>query len=243
MDEQRLRDILGQTLEVPDMVNKKLEETYARLEGRQPPAKHRTPRPLRTALIAAALAAVGLLCIAAGLPYQVYNFFSGGTMTVMPAGNGMIGGGSMTVAGIDDSPLILEDGRLWFVNGKERTDITDLIDEDTPYIYEHTDPTTQNKGYVIMGGTVDNFGWAEYASLGGNSGMTGINFAQHYVILDGERFSSSELTDEQLARIQELTATPPEDRMDQPCPLDYEDIYAPWLITAMEQLGIESRRY
>lgn len=240
MDEQRLHEILGQDVEVPDIVNKKLEETYAQLEGKRP-AKGRRPS-VKVLLIAAALVVGGALCMAAGLPYQVYHFFNGGSFMVY-SGNagakGMIGGGSMDVASPNNAPLVLEDGRLWFVNGEERTDVTDLIDESTPYIYEHTDPATGNKGYVILGGTVDDFGWAEYVGMDGGSGMTGINFATNYVILDGERFLFSELTDGQREQISALTGTPPEDRMEQPSPLEYETVYAPWLVSAMEQLGIE----
>lgn len=46
MDEQRLQEILGQKLEVPDMVNKKLNETYTRLENETRPAKRRGLCPL-----------------------------------------------------------------------------------------------------------------------------------------------------------------------------------------------------
>ena len=60
MDEGKLREILGQNLEVPDMVNKKLEETYALAESGQRPAGRRRLRPLRTVLIA--VAAIALLC-------------------------------------------------------------------------------------------------------------------------------------------------------------------------------------
>lgn len=241
MDEQKLHDILGQDVEVPDMINRALEETYSRLTQRQRPAKKRRPSA-KVMLIAAALVVGGALCMAAGVPTRVYNFLNGGSFTIYPesiGAIGAIGGGSMDIAGPNNAPLILEDGRLWFVNGEERTDVTDLIDENTPYIYEHTDPATNEKGYVILGGTVDNFGWAEYISLDGGSGMTGINFAQNYVILDGERFHDSELTDEQRERIRELTSIPPENRAEQPSPLEYETVYAPWLTAAMEQLGIE----
>lgn len=70
MDEQRLQTILGQKLEVPDMINQKLEETYAQLEGRRRPAKRRGVRPVRTALIAAAL--VAALCVTATAAYNYY---------------------------------------------------------------------------------------------------------------------------------------------------------------------------
>ena len=235
MDEQRLHDILGQDVEAPDVVNRKLEETYAQLRGKQRPVKKRRP-PVKLALVAAVLVIGGALCIAAGVPYRVYNFLNGGSFTIYPEGIGAIGaigGGSMDIASADNAPLVLEDGRLWFVNG------SDLIDERTPYIHEHTDPATGETGYVILGGTVDDFGWAEYVSLDGSSGMTGINFATNYVILDGERLLFSELTDEQRVRISELTGAPPEDRVEQPSPLEYETVYAPWLEAAMEQLGIQ----
>lgn len=64
MDERRLQDILGQDVEVPDMVNKKLEQTYAQLEGGQRPVKRQGVRPVRMALIAAA-ALIGVLCATA----------------------------------------------------------------------------------------------------------------------------------------------------------------------------------
>lgn len=70
MDERRLQDILGQKLEVPDMVNKKLEETYAQLEGKERPAKRKGFRAVRTVLIAAA--AIALLCGTAAAAYGYY---------------------------------------------------------------------------------------------------------------------------------------------------------------------------
>lgn len=79
MDERKLHEILGQDLEVPEMVNKKLQETYALVAQKQAPAKRRGFRPLRTVLIAAAAAA--LLCgtaaavVLPGLNRQVLDYF------------------------------------------------------------------------------------------------------------------------------------------------------------------------
>ena len=70
MDEQRLHEILGQQVEVPHMINKKLEDTYAQLEGKRRPAKRKGPKPVRTVLIAAAL--VAALCLTAGAAYEYY---------------------------------------------------------------------------------------------------------------------------------------------------------------------------
>lgn len=71
MDERKLHEILGQDLEVPDMVNKKLREAYALVEQKARPAKWRGFRPLRTVLIAAATAA--LLCGTATAAYQFFR--------------------------------------------------------------------------------------------------------------------------------------------------------------------------
>lgn len=70
MDEQKLHEILGQDVEVPAMVNKKLENTYAQLEERRSPAKRRGFHPVRTVLIA--VAAVALLCGTAAAAYDYY---------------------------------------------------------------------------------------------------------------------------------------------------------------------------
>lgn len=89
MDEQKLRDILEQDLEVPDMVNKRLENTYAQLEGKRRPAKRKGFRPVRTMLIAAAL--VAALCVTATAAYQIFRQ----DVTVDPAKTvqGILGGG------------------------------------------------------------------------------------------------------------------------------------------------------
>ena len=50
------------------MVNKKLEQTYAQIEGRQPPAKRRA-RPVRVVLVAAAM--IAALCATAGAAYNI----------------------------------------------------------------------------------------------------------------------------------------------------------------------------
>ena len=71
MDEQKLHKILGQDVEMPHMINKKLEDTYARLERKRRPAKRRGLRPVRTVLIAAAL--VAALCFTATASYQIFR--------------------------------------------------------------------------------------------------------------------------------------------------------------------------
>ena len=42
------------------------------------------------------------------------------------------------------------DGQLFFVLNEERTDITDKISDDTPYIYDGSDPETGLTYYFFL---------------------------------------------------------------------------------------------
>ena len=187
-------------------------------------------KPSMKALVLAAALAVGcVLSIAAGLPAQVYNFMSGGMVSIE-------GGKTDNITDcvkwepIDEqnAPIVLEDGKLWFVNGEKRTDLTGLIDENTPYIYEHTDSATGNKGYVIVGGTADDFGWAEFfLAEGGAASMTGNNYADTYLTIDGVRQPSYELSEE---LVEKLNNDPS---------YELESVNRPWFQAALDQLGEE----
>ena len=127
--------------------------------------KRRMPRA-RTLILAAALAVGCLLSIAAaaGLPARVYNFVNGDQVRVMPD----MTYASVTVGGdTEASFLSVEDGRLWFEADGQHIDITDKISEETPYIYERTDPVTGEKGCMVVGGTVEDFGWIEFFIVDG----------------------------------------------------------------------------
>ena len=56
--------------------------------------------------------------------------------------------------------ISLEDGRLWFVAGGQRVDVTDQVDEETPYVHTATDEEG-NLHYIIVGGTPEDYGWFE----------------------------------------------------------------------------------
>lgn len=64
-----------------------------------------------------------------------------------------------------DKIIRLEDGRLYFVADGGKTDITDLIDEETPYIYKlHDLPTDKeySENYILVGGTPEKYGYASF---------------------------------------------------------------------------------
>ena len=215
-------------MEQVTLSDRKKEEIMDMLENKGT-QKRRMPRAGKL-ILAAALAVGCVLSIAAGLPAQVYNFMSGGSVVFMPPNgvDGTIGGAEMVLGDENYTPIVQEDGKLWFVNGEERTDLTGLIDENTPYIYEHTDSKTGNKGYVIMGGTVDHFGWAEFFTTEDGSGsLTGLDYADTYLLIDGVRQPSYQMSPELVEKLN-----------DDPS-YELEPVNRPWFQAALDQLGQE----
>ena len=101
-----------------------LEAVKGRVLAQAAPAKRRR-RPLKMALLAAALAVVGMLCIAAGLPGLAYQLVNG-TLTFTQTSTSKIATMSSDVI------MDLEDGRVFSLLDGEHVDITDRIDRDTP---------------------------------------------------------------------------------------------------------------
>lgn len=213
-------------MEQVTLSDQKKEEIMEMLENKN--AQKRRKPSVKMLVLAAALAVGCVLSIAAGLPAQVYNFMSGGSVVFMPPSgvDGTIGGAEMVLGDESYAPIVQEDGKLWFVNGEERTDLTGLIDENTPYIYEHTDPKTGNKGYVVMGGTLDHFGWAEFFSTEDGAGsLTGLDYDDTYLIIDGVRQPSYQMSPE---LVEKLNHDPS---------YELETVNRPWFQAALDQLG------
>lgn len=212
--------------------DRKKEEIMEQLEQKET-QKRRMPK-VRTMILAAALAVGALLSVAAGLPGRVYNLAIGGQIYVSHDSSY----GSMT---IDDefltAPVRAEDGRLWFEADGQHIDITDMVDENTPYIYERTDPVTGEKGYVVVGGTVEDFGWAELFAIDGElDSVVGENNVVFLVTLpDGSEVNRNDLTDEQW---EQLTGQESKDSKD-PVSIMGRQVPLPWFQAALDQLGLE----
>ena len=215
--------------------NRKKEEIMEQLEtkGTQ---KRRMPKA-RTMVLAAALAVGALLSIAAGLPARVYNFATGGQVRVSPD----LYYGSMTIDMADfTAPIKAEDGRLWFEADGQTVDITDMVDENTPYIYERTDPNTGEKGYVIVGGTAEDFGWAELFVIDGElNSVSGDNFVNCLVrLLDGSEVDRNDLTEEQWEQLAEQNGTGVADSHIVDGAIATREVVHPWFQAALDQLGL-----
>lgn len=129
----------------------------------------------KVVVLAAALAA----CLAlVGFTWgeQIIQLMSGGQVIIGQTG---IGGGYGTVTmsdGYDEqgnpTVIALEEGRLWFVADGQRLDVTDQVDDETPYVHTAVDEQC-NLHYWIVGGTPEDYGWFEGVTLPDGSGGGG----------------------------------------------------------------------
>ena len=69
-------------------------------------------------------------------------------------------------SGLSD-PVKAENGRLIFTADGQKTDITDLIGEDTSYIYVCPNDDDMKADYVIVGGTAEDYGYVHVFTFDG----------------------------------------------------------------------------
>lgn len=209
-------------MEQAALSTEKKEEILAMFEN-QNTGKRRMPKAAKLVL-AAALAAGCVLSIAAGLPAQVYNFVSGGVMTVLPGTDQAF----WDFRGENASPITVKDGRVWLEADGQKLDITGKTDENTPYILERTDPATGNKGWLVVGGSAEDLGWVELVQLGKSCSISGENFATPGSIdLDSLQDITNEdgtFTFDERAYVGEIVESP---------------VNRPWLDKAMDELGLK----
>lgn len=122
------------------------------------PAKKRQKPAKKKLFFAAALAAALVVLVGAGFPYIEHQLANGALIFKQAADGGRITG--LVHYG---SPVEAAEGRL-FLNQKDgqRIDITDLISEEVPYLYDGSDPDTGLIYYLIVGGTPDNCSYLEW---------------------------------------------------------------------------------
>lgn len=126
----------------------------------------------RRVLLAAAVLAVCLGLVGWSYGERIFQLVGGGQVTI--GGSGGEGYGEVhTSDGYDENgqPLVvsLEEGRLWVVARGQRVDVTDQVDENTPYVDTWWDGEG-NLYYVIVGGTPEDYGWYEGVTAPDGSG-------------------------------------------------------------------------
>lgn len=173
------------------------------------PVKKRRMPPLTKVLIAAALA-VGCLTLSvmADLPQRVYGAIVGGTVVAEPVQleNGFQST-QYTLTDVNwDCPIVLEGGRLWLTIDGTRTDITDLIDEETPYIVSRTFPENNSTAHLVVGGTPEDFGFVQYIELdeGIPLDVCSSRYWTDWLFTDGHGYSEDSFTTQDWDTVDQL---------------------------------------
>lgn len=121
--------------------------------------KKQMPRKKKV-LLTAALAAALVLLAGAGFPYFQHRLV-GGTLSFEQTTDGR------STSLVHNGPIVKqEDGRLVFTQDDGQSiDITNLVSEETPYIYDDSDPEREMIYYIVMGGTPEAYGWFEWVQV------------------------------------------------------------------------------
>ncbi|MBD5084237.1 MAG: hypothetical protein HDT33_04025 [Clostridiales bacterium] len=215
---------VADTQEVKDMV-------LANVKA--PAGKKRMPARKKV-LLAATLAAVMVVLVGAGYLERTYHLASG-TIGFSESAKGRIISIKM-----DSAPLELEDGQLFLVMDGERTDITDLIDENVPYISDLSNPSEDMTSYLILGGTPEHYGWLQWFTVPDpyTDNPNYVSIADDNGIVYGYEFTFITVRDGTPYQVGGVGTSNPDWRMfsDFNTEIDIADFQ--WLQTAADQLGI-----
>lgn len=151
----------------------------------------------------AAIAAAAAVCLAGAVGATTAVFFRDDSKITTPIGAGINYDFNdsenweyLEYLDGEEDTLILEKGRLNLKIYGETIDITDLVDRETPYIYSYTNPDTGYEGYVIAGGTVEEYAFVDLAQIsddlwygagnayGGSEALSRLSGGNTYIIID-----------------------------------------------------------
>lgn len=129
------------------------------LANAKTPAKKKQVSTRKKVLFASALAAVMAMLLGAGFPYIQHHLVDGVLFFEQTLDSRITGF-------VHYGPVMeLENDRLFFTqNDSQRLDVTDLISEETPYIYDGSNPDDGMTYYIILGGTPENYGYLEWVT-------------------------------------------------------------------------------
>ena len=189
-------------------------------------AQVKPKKTFRTSWFKVLIAAAALVCMSAivGFTYLTYEWsISGSAFSLTHRGDSTEF--QMTFDGEPmDHPVKLEDDRIIFTYEGEETDITDLIDEETPYVYAYTTPAG-TAGYIIVGGTVEDFGYANVYDVGNDFGFQSIGVKYNNPDFDHDAWYKPYYKGEM--------------DWDTAFRGEYEQSLRQWFITAWDQLGYD----
>lgn len=222
LDERLKKMAAEEVISLPQSYEERLRKVYASLEE-HPEKARRRPKASRL-LLCAALAACCVLLAAMGTE-RLLPLLSGGRLVIRPDGSRS----ATNVGGEVQAPIVLEDGRLWFVANGERLDLTELVDEETSYLYTSQEENSHLTHYVAMGGTAEDFGWAEWLQEGDTLVPTiSVNTWEALWLYEGELYDPEKLTPELQAAWEAEGETH-----------TGQQVYKGWYLNALDRLGLE----
>ena len=192
-------------------------------------AKVKPKKTIRISFFKVLIAAAALVCLTAivGFTYLTYEWSIAGNSIVLSQ-QGNTTSYKMTFDGKKmEHPIRLEDNRVIFTYEGEETDITDLIDEETPFIYTYTNPATGWEGYIIAGGGTEDLGYANvyYLGEGLDYEAFGVNYyipPEFDTIYWAELYEAGEIDDETFQNAVNRS---------------FEEEHKKWFVSAWQQLG------
>lgn len=147
------------------------------------PKKQRLRLGVKLLVAAAVVTASVSFLVAAGVPETVYNLLNGEVVILKE--------NEMTVYMkklMEDSIYRIEDERIIFIADGQKLDITDMIDENTPYIYHTEVKDSHGKvhdDWIAVAGTIEHIGSAE-TLLGDEPYIYAKNGLYYQFYVDGE---------------------------------------------------------
>lgn len=172
--------------------------------------KRRTvKKPVKAIIaLAAAVACLSAVTVAADLPERFFGSIHGKTNALVTLHRG---GVDWTIDDAED-PFEYRDGRIIFTAMGGEEDITDLIDDETPYIASYVSFETGMTNYIAVGGKPGRTGFQEFINFGTEEepcwGGYGV-FAQKggSVSVYGVNLNFCDLTFEQQCELEEYDVT------------------------------------
>lgn len=127
------------------------------------PTRRRHPRTASLVLAAMLVLCLGVTASAAAgrTILRQFHSYTGAVDTYFEDDDGTVGvEGTMDTDNLTAPAELRSDGRIYFTADGQNIDITDKISDTKAFIYHFSDK--QGSYYLIVGGTPDTLGWAEF---------------------------------------------------------------------------------
>lgn len=138
-------------------------KTFGKIQGLSIAPKKKIKRPAKIiAAVAAAALCLSAVSVAADLPERFFGSIRGKTNAVVTLNRGNINWDFDDVT----DPFEYRNGRIIFTAMGGEEDITDLIDDETPYIASYVSYETGLTNYIAIGGEPGHTGFQEFINFG-----------------------------------------------------------------------------